>query len=83
MTNNQMIQKFRELWGNYPRTKNENSLGLDYLVEQLLLSSLQEQAKAIINELESNPNDGGSISPNLQHFIEKKQLQLRNKFINH
>ena len=83
MTNNQMIQKFRELWGNYPRTKNENSLGLDYLVEQLLLSSLQEQAKAIINELESNPNDDGSISPNLQHFIEKKQLQLRNKFINH
>ena len=50
--------------------------------QDFILSSLQEQAKAIINELESNPNDDGSISPNLQHFIENKQSQLKKKFIN-
>ena len=49
--------------------------------KDFLLSSLQEQAQAIINELESNPNEDGSISPNIQHWIEQKQIQLRNKFI--
>ena len=38
--------------------------------------------KEIIDELESNPNEDGSISPNIQHFIEKKQQQLRRKFLN-
>ena len=62
---------------------SQNKEILEKFKQQFGLSALQEQAKAIINELESNPNDDGSISPNLQHFIEKKQLQLRNKFINH
>ena len=54
--NKEILEKFRELWGNYPRTKNENSLGLDYLVEQLLLSALeqkdQEKEKALIEQEE-------------------------------
>lgn len=38
---------------------------------------LSQQRKEIINELESNPNEDGSISPNIQHWIESKQRQLR------
>ena len=30
-----------------------------------------------VNELEFNPNEDGSASPNIQHWIEKKQSQLR------
>jgi hypothetical protein len=37
--------------------------------------------KEIINELGSNPNPDGSRSPNLQHWIEAKQIQLKKKFI--
>ena len=42
------------------------------------VTSLVEE---IINELESNPNKDGSISPNIQHFIEQKKSQLRKKFL--
>jgi len=35
----------------------------------------------IINELESNPNPDGSISPNIHHWIEQKQAQLKRKFL--
>lgn len=35
----------------------------------------------IINELENNPNEDGSISPNIMHWIEKKQSQLRRKYL--
>ena len=31
----------------------------------------------VINKLETNPNPDGSISPNIQHWIEAKQRQLR------
>ena len=31
----------------------------------------------IVEGLESNPNEDGSISPNIQHWIEQKQIQLR------
>ena len=41
----------------------------------------EELVKEIINELTSNPNEDGSQSPNIQHFIEKKQSQIRRKFI--
>lgn len=41
----------------------------------------KELVEEIINELESNPNEDGSISPNIQHWIEHKQTQLR-KIIN-
>jgi hypothetical protein len=39
----------------------------------------KELIEEIINELESNPNPDGSQSPNIQHWIERKQSQLRNK----
>ena len=35
-----------------------------------------------VNELESNPNEDGSTSPNIQHWIEKKQSQLRSSCLN-
>jgi len=41
----------------------------------------QELIKQIINELESNPNSDGSVSPNIQHWIEQKQAQLRRIFL--
>ena len=42
--------------------------------------TLKKMAKnEIINELESNPNKDGSTSPNIQHWIEQKQIQLREK----
>jgi len=40
---------------------------------------LKSEREKLINDLESNPNPDGSISPNIQHWIEKKQFQLRNK----
>ena len=45
----------------------------DKIADQILALFKQE----IINELESNPNPDGSISPNIQHWIEAKQAQLR------
>ena len=33
--------------------------------------------KMIVGDLESNPNEDGSISPNIMHWVEKKQSQLR------
>ena len=54
------------------------------LLENIIWDITQSQLAVIeevINELESNPNEDGSISPNIQHFIEKKQTQLR-KIIN-
>lgn len=46
-------------------------------ISELLDSHSQKLVSELINELESNPNEDGSTSPNLQHWIEKKQSQLR------
>lgn len=37
----------------------------------------KEAIEKIIDELETNPNEDGSVSPNLQHWIERKKIQLR------
>lgn len=37
--------------------------------------------KEIINELESNPNEDGSATFNVPHWIEKKQSQLRKIYL--
>lgn len=42
----------------------------------------EKLVERIINELESNPNEDGSTSPNIQHWIEHKQMKLRKQFIN-
>jgi len=47
------------------------------ILEQFISQLLEEQKGEIIRELESNPNEDGSISPNIQHWIERKQAQLR------
>lgn len=48
------------------------------------LRTLSEMmVKEIVNELESNPNEDGSASPNIMHFIEKKQSQIKSKFLSH
>ena len=41
----------------------------------------EEEVREVIAELETNPNPDGSISPNIQHWIEMKQTQLRNKYL--
>jgi len=40
-------------------------------------SKLQALATEMINELKSNPNPDGSESPNIQHWVERKQTQLK------
>ena len=41
---------------------------------------ITDYVESIINDLESNPNKDGSISPNISHWIEQKQRQLRRKY---
>lgn len=35
----------------------------------------------IIGELDSNPNQDGSVSPNIQHWIEQKRFQLNRMYL--
>lgn len=54
-------------------------------LEKLIKAQLQQEiAKAreeIINELGSNPNEDGSVSPNIQHWIEAKTAQLKRMYL--
>lgn len=49
-------------------------------LKQVIEEAKQEGAMEVIQELTSNPNPDGSISPNIQHWIEQKQIQLKTKF---
>lgn len=42
----------------------------------------REGAKAVIDDLTTNPNPDGRVSPNIQHWIENKQIQLKAKYLN-
>ena len=84
----EQLKKFREnftyasfCWNGDMITGKRFAQNTKKDIESFFLSSLQEQAEAIIAELESNPNEDGSISPNIQHWIEQKQLQLKKKFL--
>ncbi|MEI6532480.1 MAG: hypothetical protein WCO06_01430 [Candidatus Roizmanbacteria bacterium] len=57
----------KALYNNFEAQKQLNEV-IDLLKKQIL--------QAFINELESNSNKDGSISPNLQHWIESKKIQL-------
>lgn len=48
-------------------------------IQSLLSQTRTEAIKECIDELESNPNPDGSISPNIQHWIERKKIQLKKK----
>jgi hypothetical protein len=37
--------------------------------------------RRLIEDLETNPNSDGSQSPNIPHWIESKQQQLRDKWL--
>lgn len=37
----------------------------------------------IISELDSNPNQDGSVSPNIQHWIEQKRFQIKRIYLTH
>ena len=50
-------------------------------LKEVIDTYVANKVKEIISELESNPNEDGSISPNIQHWIEKKQTQLKSKFL--
>ena len=65
------------------RTPNEE--GANSAVNKLVnefhssqLSLLEE----MIKDLENNPNEDGSTSPNIQHWIEQKQIQWRRSLQN-
>ena len=66
--------------GEYKGRKLGIKVYIDFISSELLHQH-KEDVERIIDELESNPNEDGSVSPNIQHFIEKKQTQLR-KIIN-
>jgi len=44
---------------------------------EITIEVAKRYAELIVRELESNPNKDGSISPNIQHWVEQKQEQLR------
>ena len=56
---------------------NNLMLKYDKLCRELINEN-DNNIKKIINELGSNPNEDGTPSPNIQHWIEKKQIQLKN-----
>ena len=56
---------------------------LNKMLDRERSQAKQEAVEKIIDELESNPNPDGSISPNIQHWIESKQIQLRQSLNNH
>jgi len=65
---------------NLPKYKNgSKAIPKDDIVVQYSALSLitDEVIKKFIDYLELNPNEDGSTSPNIPHWIEKKQSQLR------
>lgn len=56
--------------------ENMNPISFGEMIEE----DRRKVAEEIINELESNPNEDDSISPNIQHWIEQKKIQLRKKY---
>lgn len=73
---NTHIEKIKEEW-------NRAKYGMDMLDDKIVdwwLSKFSLLLSEIIDELESNPNENSSASPNIQHFIEKKQSQLSKKY---
>ena len=70
---------FREgLWHSESVLTND----LKDFISSTLRQDREKLVERIINELESNPNEDGSTSPNIQHWIEHKQMKLRKQFIN-
>ncbi len=49
--------------------------------QKLQKKARQEAAQAIINDLDTNPNPDGSISPNIMHWVERKQMELKAKYL--
>jgi len=50
-------------------------------LKDFIKAELSAQLNTIINDLETNPNEDGSTSPNIQHWIERKQSQLKRKYL--
>ena len=51
-------------------------------VDRLINVRTKDLLQSVIDNLGSNPNEDGSQSPNIQHWIEQKQIQLRNIITN-
>ena len=77
--NNKEIERIVEEFENEPVAWHIDTRG-QWLKKKLNVyrNTILEE---IINELESNPNFDGNISPNLRHWIEQKQAQLKRKFL--
>ena len=70
-----ITKKINEYWNEHDGTnfyKDE--------LEDFIKGLLSQILKEVIDDLESNPNEDGLISPNIQHWIERKQVQLRKKY---
>ena len=52
--------------------------GVSPILKSFLLHAYNLGIEKAVDELGSNPNEDGSISPNIQHWIEQKQAQLTN-----
>lgn len=50
-------------------------------IKQAIAKAYEAAVQEIIGNLETNPNPDGSVSPNLQHWIEMKQIELRGKYL--
>ena len=74
-TKEEFDEKFRD------ELKDSGGYSAGRVVKSFITQSQLAVIEEVINELESNPNEDGSISPNIQHWIEHKQTQLR-KIIN-
>ena len=46
-------------------------------LKSLLSTYTKDLLQSVVDELGSNPNEDGSQSPNIQHWIEQKQMRLR------
>ena len=74
--NRKLEERFtRFYWetGEYKGRKLGIKVYIDFISSELLHQH-KEDVERIIDELESNPNEDGSVSPNIQHFIEKNKL---------
>ncbi|MBI4092181.1 MAG: hypothetical protein HY427_03195 [Candidatus Levybacteria bacterium] len=71
-------------YANLSGRESNNRARFRERISNIIFQALTEYsiatAEQIIQELETNPNEDGSVSPNIQHWIEKKQSQLRKLF---
>jgi hypothetical protein len=59
------------------RREEIDEIVMEKFISELISSYTKDLLQAFIDDLGSNPNEDGSQSPNIQHWIEQKQIQLK------